>query len=81
MSGHANGGGARRPGQEPLRPLPKRFYKAVTVAPTSPQEGGDQVAFGLRLDGKPVRTPARNELRLPTRALAEAVAAEWEAQG
>jgi chaperone required for assembly of F1-ATPase len=61
--------------------LPKRFYKAVTVAPTSPQEGGDQVAFGLRLDGKPVRTPARNELRLPTRALAEAVAAEWEAQG
>jgi chaperone required for assembly of F1-ATPase len=37
--------------------------------------------FWLLLDGKPVRTPAKNELQLPTRALAEAVAEEWEAQG
>jgi chaperone required for assembly of F1-ATPase len=32
------------------------------------------------LDGKPVRTPARRALVAPTPALAEALAAEWEAQ-
>ena len=47
----------------------KRFYKEVTVA-----DGA------ILLDGKPVKTPARAELRLPTPALAEAVAAEWRAQ-
>ena len=52
----------------------KRFYKDVSVAPAP---GG----FAVLLDGKPVKTPARNELRLPTRALAEAVAAEWRGQG
>jgi chaperone required for assembly of F1-ATPase len=38
-------------------------------------------AFRVLLDGKPVRTPAKRELALPARPLAEAVAAEWEAQG
>lgn len=52
----------------------KRFYKSVTVADTP--EG-----FEIRLDDRPVKTPARLALRLPTRALADAVAAEWEAQG
>jgi len=46
----------------------KRFWKEVTV------ENG-QVA----LDGKPVRTPGRVPLALPTPALAEAVADEWRA--
>ena len=50
-----------------------RFYKAVSIAP-------DSSAFRLLLDGKPVRTPAKKEFLLPTRALADAVAAEWEAQ-
>jgi chaperone required for assembly of F1-ATPase len=36
--------------------------------------------FRLLLDGKPVRTPAKKEFQLPTRALADAVAAEWDAQ-
>ncbi len=54
--------------------LPRRFYKEVTVAPE--EEGG----FGPRLDGKPIRTPARAILAVPTRALAEAIAAEWRAQ-
>ena len=36
--------------------------------------------FRLLLDGKPVRTPAKKQLLLPTRALADAVAAEWEDQ-
>ena len=54
--------------------LPQRFYAAVTVAE---QDG----AHAVLLDGRPVRTPARNLLLLPTGAAAAAVAAEWEAQG
>jgi chaperone required for assembly of F1-ATPase len=60
-------------GREPPAPLPKRFYKDVTVAPA---EGG----FAILLDGKPVRTPRKVPLRVPTRALADAIAAEWAAQ-
>lgn len=51
----------------------KRFYKQVSVAPVV---GG----HAIRLDGRPVKTPARAELALPTSALAHAVAAEWDAQ-
>ncbi|QMW22172.1 ATP12 family chaperone protein [Sandaracinobacteroides saxicola] len=51
----------------------KRFYKDVTV---TAEAGG----FGVALDSRPVRTPLRRALLLPTRALAEAIAAEWEAQ-
>lgn len=51
----------------------KRVYKAVTIADT--RDG-----FRVCLDGKTVRSPARRELTLPNRALAEAVAAEWDAQ-
>jgi chaperone required for assembly of F1-ATPase len=54
--------------------LPKRFYKNVDVGEG---EGG----FTILLDGRPVRTPARALLAVPTRALAEAMAAEWAAQG
>ena len=36
--------------------------------------------FTVHLDARPVRTPAKAPLVLPTLALAEAVAAEWEAQ-
>ncbi|HYG29485.1 MAG TPA: ATP12 family protein [Allosphingosinicella sp.] len=52
----------------------KRFYRkaAVRRAP----DGGE-----LLLDGRPVKTPARRTLALPTAALAEALAAEWNAQG
>ena len=52
----------------------KRFYKSVTV---------DETANGFRflLDERPVQTPARRPLLLPNRALAEAIAAEWRAQG
>jgi chaperone required for assembly of F1-ATPase len=53
---------------------PKRFYRTVSVDGAAP-------AFRVLLDGKPIRTPARRELALPARALAKAVAAEWEAQG
>jgi chaperone required for assembly of F1-ATPase len=52
----------------------KRFYKEVSVAPV---EGG----FGVLLDSRPVKTPARNTLALPTEKLAAAIAAEWRGQG
>ena len=53
--------------------LPRRFYKEVSIASV---EGG----YALLLDGKPVRTPAKNHLVLPSAALAERVASEWRAQ-
>jgi chaperone required for assembly of F1-ATPase len=53
---------------------PKRFYKEAAVAAV---DGG----FAIRLDGREVRTPAKAPLVLPSAALAEAVAAEWAAQG
>jgi chaperone required for assembly of F1-ATPase len=52
----------------------KRFYQQVTVAE---REGG----HAILLDGKQIKTPAGRPLAAPTRALAEAVAAEWRAQG
>ena len=51
---------------------PKRFWTEVHVAETP---GG----FGVRLDARVLRTPAKAELVVPTRALAEAIAAEWRA--
>ena len=51
----------------------KRFWTTVAV---SEQDGG----FAIQLDGRPVRTPAKRPLVVPTRALAEEVAAEWAAQ-
>jgi chaperone required for assembly of F1-ATPase len=37
--------------------------------------------FGVRLDRHELKTPARRELRVPTRALADALAAEWQNSG
>ena len=69
------------PGKEALQaPLPKRLYKGVTVAEASPPSGGEN-RYQILLDGRPVRTPKKLALALPTRALAEAIAAEWAAQG
>ena len=38
-------------------------------------------AGACELDGKPLRTPARDPLIVPTKALAEAIADEWNAVG
>lgn len=51
----------------------RRFW---TTASAVPVEGG----FAVHLDERPVRTPLKAPLVLPTLALAEAVAAEWQAQ-
>ncbi len=52
----------------------KRFYKAVTVA----EAGG---GFQLMLDGRALKTQGGAAQIVPTRALAEALAAEWAGQG
>ena len=52
----------------------KRFYKDVTVEAA---DGG----FGVRLDGRAIRTVGGRPQVVPSRALAEAMAAEWERQG
>ena len=53
--------------------LRKRFYEKTSV-------GGAEGAFGILLDGKPVKTPARRVLAAPSSALAQAIADEWGAQ-
>lgn len=50
----------------------KRFWSSVEV---TQDEGG----WGISLDGRRVRTPARAALTVPTDALAKAIAEEWSA--
>jgi chaperone required for assembly of F1-ATPase len=52
------------------RVYPRKFYKAVDISDHN----------AILLDGRPVKTPMKHALQLPTRILAEAVAAEWIAQ-
>jgi chaperone required for assembly of F1-ATPase len=61
---------ARRAMRPQLRP---RFYQRAEV-----EAGGGE--FGIVLDGRPVKTPARRPLAAPSNALAQALAAEWDAQ-
>jgi chaperone required for assembly of F1-ATPase len=57
-----------------VRPvLRRRFYEKAAAVPV---EGG----YGVALDGKAIHTPARRPLVAPSLAIAEALAAEWEAQ-
>ncbi|TYB88491.1 ATP12 family chaperone protein [Oceaniovalibus sp. ACAM 378] len=51
----------------------KRFWSDVSLEATAD-------GFGIRLDGRPVRTPGKRELLVPTQALAEVIADEWRAQ-
>ena len=51
----------------------KRFWKEVSVA-------GSEAGWQVLLDGRPMRTPAKAALDLPTEGLAQAVAEEWRAQ-
>lgn len=53
---------------------PKRFWKTAEVVerPTG---------FSVTLDGRAVKTPSKAALDVPTRAMAQAIAAEWDAQG
>ncbi len=51
----------------------KRFWKEVHVVP-------EDAGFGIRLDERPVKTPAKRALVAPTKGFADAIAAEWDAQ-
>jgi chaperone required for assembly of F1-ATPase len=62
---------ARRTTRAPQR---KRFYTAAGI---SEAEGG----YAVTLDGKPIRTPSGRLVTVPSRAIAEAMAGEWQAQG
>lgn len=63
----------RRAQELSRRELPKRFFKEASHAPV---DGG----FCIHLDGRPVKTPGRMTLLLPSENIAMAVAAEWDAQ-
>src|SRR5271163_2649422 len=51
----------------------KRVYKSV-------EPRAVDGSWGVVLDGRPLRTPAKRELRLPSERLAAAIAGEWDAQ-
>ncbi len=51
----------------------KRFWREVSVTQSD-------LGYEVRLDGRAVKTPAKSPLVLPTRALADHIAAEWDAQ-
>lgn len=51
----------------------KRFWTDATIE-------AEQDGFAVALDGRRVKTPAKRPLILPTRDMADAVAAEWQAQ-
>lgn len=52
----------------------RRFWREAVAAPVAD-------GFGILLDGRPVRTPKRALLAVPTATLAEAIAAEWAGAG
>jgi chaperone required for assembly of F1-ATPase len=50
----------------------KRFWKTAETVENN-------YGWAVQLDAKPLRTPAREALTVPSRALAEAIAGEWNA--
>jgi chaperone required for assembly of F1-ATPase len=62
---------AARRGARPI--LHRRFYRQAA-------SGYDGALYAVLLDDKPVRTPAGRALAVPTLALADVLAAEWNAQ-
>lgn len=58
----------------------KRFYKVASVVPTSVNNKSQKEGFRVALDGRPLLTPRRNDLILPNKGLAVALAYEWNSQ-
>jgi chaperone required for assembly of F1-ATPase len=54
------------------KPLARRFYKEASAGAASP--------FQILLDGRAVKTPKKRGLAVPAKALADAIADEWQAQ-
>ncbi|KAJ8768090.1 hypothetical protein K2173_021030 [Erythroxylum novogranatense] len=55
--------------------LGKRFYKQVTT-----RVADDENGWTVMLDYRTLKTPSKRPLKLPTLALAKAIAAEWDYQ-
>lgn len=55
------------------RKLPKRFFKSVSVEKSAN-------GYAVKLDGRPIKTPAKNLLECSQKTVAQAIAQEWEAQ-
>jgi len=68
----ASGGPQGRIADSLSKPLSRRFYTDVSIK--------DGAFYQILLDGRPVKTPGKRALMLPTGALAAAVAGEWLAQ-
>mgnify|MGYP001826771603 FL=1 len=51
----------------------KRFWQDATIETEAD-------GFSVRLDGRPVRTPGKRLLSVPTELMAQRIAAEWQAQ-
>jgi chaperone required for assembly of F1-ATPase len=51
----------------------RRFYQQAAIVPADP-------GYGIALDGRPIKTPAKREMTVPGAALAAAIATEWNAQ-
>jgi len=54
----------------------KRFWTQA-----KPEADASGAGWTVTLDGRLVKTPGRSTLIVPTRAMADAIAAEWNAQG
>jgi chaperone required for assembly of F1-ATPase len=52
----------------------KRFWDAASIEKTGS-------GFAVVLDGRPVKTPAKRALSVPTELMAQRIADEWDAQG
>ncbi len=52
----------------------KRFWETAGFE-------ASEAGFGVQLDGRGLKTPAKTAVVVPTKAMAEAIAAEWQAQG
>jgi chaperone required for assembly of F1-ATPase len=53
----------------------KRFYKMVSISPR-----GNGGGFGVHLDGRPIKTPQKQELHTPHEAIATLIMSEWADQ-
>ncbi|MEM9060750.1 MAG: ATP12 family protein [Pseudomonadota bacterium] len=53
----------------------KRFWKEALVAPAEDADG-----WTILLDGRTVKTPAKRDVVVPKQAMADGIAAEWDAQ-
>src|SRR5215208_2180944 len=51
----------------------RRFFRQAALTGSGP--------YGIALDGRPLKTPAKRNFVVPSLALVEAIAAEWNGQG